>query len=102
MSLLQSAIARPYSGYYRTVSRKAAALVQSIACNHAFIDGNKRTALMALHHFLTRSGYRLLPEDVLERGHDLENMILDLVNHRLDFDGVVAWLEARLRRSKAK
>jgi len=102
IGLLESAVARPFSGYYRAFPRKAAALVESLACNHAFIDGNKRTAFLALNLFLRRSGYRLLPNDVIVRGREIEDMILDLVNHRLDFDGVVAWIEARLRRSKAK
>lgn len=89
-------MARPFGGYYRAIERKAAALVQSLACGHGFQDGNKRTALMALVLFVDNSGYRLLPEDDEARGRELEDMFLDLVTRRTDFEGVVAWLKARL------
>jgi death-on-curing protein len=58
VGLLESAIARPYSGYHRPVSRKAA-LLHSLALNHGFVDGNKRTALLVLRVFLERSGYAI-------------------------------------------
>ena len=51
--LLESAIARPYQTFggkdlYPTVLEKAAALSESIKINHPFIDGNKRTGLLAI------------------------------------------------------
>jgi death on curing protein len=96
--LVQSAIARPYSGYYRSIASKAAALVQSVSRNHGFADGNKRTALILLHTFLTRSGYRLaaLPNENLKDA--AEKMVLDVVNSELNFNQLVAWLEARIIR----
>ena len=60
LGLVQSAIARPYSGHHRTVERKAAALVESLAQNHGFIDGNKRTTLIVANLFIDRSGYKLV------------------------------------------
>lgn len=55
--LLESAVARPFHtacGKYihRGLPRKGAALFHSIIANHPFGDGNKRTAVTALHHFL--------------------------------------------------
>ncbi|MFN7597855.1 MAG: Fic family protein [Cereibacter sp.] len=44
MHLIESAISRPYSGYHRSIARKSAALLHSVATNHGFVDGNKRTA----------------------------------------------------------
>ncbi|CAN1565505.1 Doc Prophage maintenance system killer protein [Caulobacteraceae bacterium] len=41
--LLDSALSRPRSGYYTTLLEQAAALWESFAQNHAFLDGNKRT-----------------------------------------------------------
>jgi death-on-curing protein len=93
---IEAAVARPYSGYYRSIAKKAAALLQSLACNHGFIDGNKRTALFMLNLLLTRSGYRLHAKSEEQLNADVENMILDLVEHRMTFDDVVAWLEQRL------
>lgn len=54
---LRSAIERPYSGYYRPIAGKAAALMQSVATNHAFIDGNKRTS-MAISGLASGAGRR--------------------------------------------
>ena len=42
--LLESALYRPQSSYYADLIEQAAALWESLAQNHAFIDGNKRTA----------------------------------------------------------
>ena len=41
---LASAIMRPQMGYYDTLIEEAAALMESLAMNHPFVDGNKRTA----------------------------------------------------------
>ena len=38
---------------------KAAILASLLVRNHPFWDGNKRIALLALHEFLRRNGYRL-------------------------------------------
>lgn len=55
--LLESAIARPKTTVfgedaYPSLSRKAAALMESIARNHALVDGNKRLAWLATAVFL--------------------------------------------------
>ena len=42
---LASAIMRPQLGYYDSLTEEAAALMESLANNHPFVDGNKRTAL---------------------------------------------------------
>jgi death on curing protein len=94
---IEAAVARPYTGYYRSIERKAAALVESLACNHGFIDGNKRTALVMLQLLLIRSGYRLQGGGTLRQLNlEVEKMILDLVEHHMTFDQVVAWLEQRV------
>ena len=56
VSLIESAITRPYTGYYRPIAQKAAALLQSLATNHGFVDGNKRTAVFAMNLLLGESG----------------------------------------------
>ena len=58
MGLLESAVARPQSGYYKDVIESAAALFESLAINHPFIDGNKRVAFAATDVFLRLNGYR--------------------------------------------
>jgi death on curing protein len=61
---LESAIARPQSGYYSDTIEEAAALWESLSQNHPFLDGNKRTAVAATAVFLRINGYRLLFTDV--------------------------------------
>jgi len=46
-----------------TVHELAAAYVFGIARNHAFVDGNKRTAIVAAGTFLILNGYRLTADD---------------------------------------
>jgi death-on-curing protein len=59
IALLESALARPKSGYYADVIEEAAALCESLLQNHPFIDGNKRSAVVATAVFLRWNGYRL-------------------------------------------
>jgi death-on-curing protein len=62
--LLESALARPRAtafgvDAYDTLEEKAAALLHSLARNHALVDGNKRLALAATIAFLGLNGFRL-------------------------------------------
>ena len=59
MGALESALARPQSGYYKDVIESAAALLESLAINHPFIDGNKRVAFAATDTFLRINGYTI-------------------------------------------
>ncbi len=56
---LEAALFRPQSGYYGDVIAEAAALFESLAMNHPFIDGNKRIAFACVHVFLRVNGHRL-------------------------------------------
>lgn len=58
--LLESAIFRPQCGYYPTLVKQAAALLESLLMNHPFVDGNKRTAFAAVDIFLKNNGLLLL------------------------------------------
>lgn len=64
VGLLQSALSRPKATFegkdlYPDLFHKAAALMEALARNHAFIDGNKRTAITAAGIFLTMNGFVL-------------------------------------------
>ena len=65
--LLQSALARPQNrkAYEEssTLFDLAAAYGFGIAKNHAFIDGNKRVALLAVRAFLFRNRYHFAPDE---------------------------------------
>ena len=97
-ALIEAAIGRPYTGYYRPIAKKAAALVESVAMNHGFVDGNKRTAVQLMEQLIDRSGYELRFKDSATENDEVENMILDVVNHEMGFEQLVNWFKSRLRR----
>ncbi len=57
MGPLESAALRPQVGYYSDVFEEAAALMESFAVNHAFVDGNKQIAFAIADTFLWMNGY---------------------------------------------
>ncbi|MEU7294258.1 type II toxin-antitoxin system death-on-curing family toxin [Streptomyces exfoliatus] len=71
--LLESAVHRPSAAMfgeeaYPDLLDKAAALLQSLAINHPFLDGNKRTAWLSCVTFLAMNGVQLRPDiDAAER-----------------------------------
>jgi death on curing protein len=56
---LEAAVFRPQNGYYDDLIHEAAALMESLANNHAFLDGNKRVSLAATDTFLRINGQYL-------------------------------------------
>ena len=63
--LIESAAARPFQSVfgedaYPEITQKAVALFHSINANHAFMNGNKRTAVIAMDHFLTANDHCLV------------------------------------------
>lgn len=59
MGLLESAVLRPQSGYYANLIEEAAALMESLANNHAFLDGNKPISFVMTDVMLRANGYFL-------------------------------------------
>lgn len=96
--MVEAAIQRPYNGYYGPIEKKAAALVQSMAGNHGFADGNKRTTVILLHTLLTKSGYRLLPAQDESIEDAVEALVLAAVLRTMTFDQMVTWFKQRLKR----
>ena len=61
-ALLESALARPQNQYAygeTDTFQLAASYAEGISRNHAFVDGNKRTAFYAASDFLEQNGYEL-------------------------------------------
>jgi death-on-curing protein len=71
---------------------QAAWLGQAIARNHAFVDGNKRAAYLAMGLFAALNGKRLRPDQV-----DAIRTILELAAGNLDEAGLAKWIGANLR-----
>jgi death on curing protein len=85
MGLLASAVARPRTTVfgedaYPTLSDKAAALMHSLARNHALVDGNKRLAWAAARVFCLLNGHDVQFASV----DDAEAMVLAVAAGDLD------------------
>lgn len=93
LGLLQAAVARPQATFdgvdlYPGLFEKAAALMESLAQNHPFVDGNKRTAITAAALFLLQNGLRLQTTN-----EELERVTLWVVNERPPLEEIAAWFE---------
>jgi len=89
MGLIESSLARPRSGYYESLSAQAAALLQSFAGNHAFVDGNKRVAWLAADVFLRVNGHKLKVSTSIAERFIIERVI----KKHLDVHEIAKWLE---------
>jgi death-on-curing protein len=56
---VEAAVGRLHTGYYNNPFEEASALMESIANNHGFVDGNKRTAFASADSFLRLHGFFL-------------------------------------------
>ncbi len=94
MGLLDSALVRPQTGYYETLSMQAAALLQSLCQNHCFVDGNKRVAFAATAIFLRMNSYRLSV-----KADDGETFLVNhVIQKRMAIEDIATWLESRMKR----
>jgi death-on-curing protein len=86
---LESALVRPRSGYYRSLSEQAAALMQSLAMNHSFVDGNERVAFALTAIFLKLNGLSL-KVDAKSGVYFVE---VTLIKERAPLDVITSWIE---------
>lgn len=63
LGLLESALLRPQTGYYNGLIEEGAALWESLAMNHPFVDGNKRVAYAVVELFLQTNGLDIAPDN---------------------------------------
>nr|WP_245546964.1 type II toxin-antitoxin system death-on-curing family toxin [Nocardia brevicatena] len=92
--LLESALARPQASVfgqdvYPELWQKAAALMESIARNHALIDGNKRLAWYATWVFLHINGH---PLDANLDVDEAERFVLDVCQGALELTEIAEQL----------
>ncbi|MEO6013347.1 MAG: Fic family protein [Devosia sp.] len=90
LGLLESALLRPQTGHYGALIEEAAALWESLAMNHAFVDGKKRVAYAVLDIFLGLNGLDICADNV---------SIETFIYHHLEAgtfrkDTLDAWLRA--------
>jgi death-on-curing protein len=97
--LLESAAAMPSAQFggeflHPTVAAMAAAYLFHVCRNHAFIDGNKRVALVAAEMFLVLNGYRLAAVN-----DDLERLTLAVADGSLSKNSVIAFFRRHISRA---
>ena len=95
LGLLLSAVARPQATFdgqdlYPDLFAKAAALLESLIGNHAFVDGNKRTAITSASLFLRINGYRLTANN-----QQLEAFTLQCAHRLVSLDEMALWLKSQ-------
>lgn len=94
MGLLQSALARPKNVFHYSqvisLTRLAASYAFGIAKNHAFVDGNKRSALVVALTFLRINGCKL--NSTQEENY---HTFLSLAEGNLSEEALAEWLEAK-------
>lgn len=93
VGLLESAVMGPQQSFggkevHEGVFAKAAALLERIASHHAFVDGNKRTAIAAAARFLYVNNYKLSASQEV-----IVNFMVQVVEEKLDHDAIATWLE---------
>ena len=94
--LFESALARPeHLAHYGTpdLAELAAAYGYGLARNHPFIDGNKRTAFVAVELFLELNGASLVADDA-----SCVLTMLALASGTLDEAAFASWVRTHMRR----
>ncbi len=92
LGLLKSAVGRPQGIFdgielYPDLFFKAAALLQSLVGNHAFLDGNKRTAITSVGLYLSSNGYELTASN-----RELESFVLRCAQGSETLQEITRWL----------
>lgn len=97
MGALESALFRPQTGYYSDLIAEAAALLESLAMNHPFIDGNKRVAFAVTDTFLRINGFRIDSESQM-----IHTVFMDFFNAgTFTFQNLESWLRTVVRRDSS-
>ena len=92
---LEAALFRPQTGYYDDIVAEAAALMESLAINHPFVDGNKRIAFMSITIFLELNGILFKPDKL-----EALVAIVDLAAGKINEDGLEAWIRDTLKKAE--
>ena len=91
---LEAALFRPKTGHYIDVIEEAAALWESLAQYHPFIDANERTAFASAYTFLAINGIRLAAG-----AEETGDFITDLYpTNGFSFEVLVPWLRRHVGR----
>ena len=92
---LEAAVMRPQVGYYKDIYDEAAALMESLAMNHSFIDGNKRVSFFVTDIFLRMNGYYISCESEEANQFYVKN----LDDNTFRFEIIKSWLKEKIKKS---
>ena len=92
MALLESAVNAPFQTFcgqdlFPSIYEKAARLLYGIANNHAFVDGNKRTAVHAMEVFLIMN--RVSLDYTID---EMEVMVIGIADNTLTYEDAARWI----------
>ena len=90
---LEAAVFRPQTGYYNNLAEEAAALMESLANNHPFLDGNKRVAFDATHTFLLVNGLTIEADPA----ETYAFMVDVIAEGRFRFSAILDWLNGHIK-----
>jgi death-on-curing protein len=93
MGLLESAVLRAQNGHYSNLIEEASGLMESLANNHAFIDGKKRVSFVMTDAMLRANGYFLDVESF--EAHKLITEALERNNFR--FPVIRDWIASMVK-----
>lgn len=75
----------------KTMERVSATLFYGILTSHPFVDGNKRTVIVATETFLKENGKEFLAED-----EELWDIVHKVAEAKLKFEEVVIWIKKKI------
>jgi len=94
--LLDSALNKPKNQFHYndpkpSIAAMAASYAYAIACNHPFVDGNKRTAYIVCQLFLSLNGYVLTAPPA-----DKYQIFINLASGKLSDTKLSAWISENI------
>jgi death on curing protein len=91
---VEAAVFRPQIAYYNSLEEEASALMESLANNHGFTDGNKRIAFAATDTFLRINGFYL--DVISEEGYEFIYGSMD--HHEFRFAQIFQWIREHIKK----
>lgn len=80
---------------YQNIFVKAAVYLESIVNYHVFIDGNKRTGVIACARFLYQNGYTFSATN-----EEVERFVLSIAAEKIEIQIIVTWLEKHSKKAR--
>lgn len=98
-NLLESALNRPFTRFggkdlYKSPIEKASVLLESLIKNHAFLDGNKRTAYVVYRSYLLSNNL-----DIKASQEEKYNFVICIAEGKIKLTQIIEWTKHHLIKS---